>query len=232
MDIAIVGYGAMGRIIERIAKERGHFVKTFDTQCKADYCEIKEETMKDIDVAIDFTHPSAAVENIKKYCKIKVNAVIGTTGWYDKLEEVRKEVKKSNIGFIYSPNFSVGVNIFFRLTKEISKMMNNFEEYTVTMSEAHHTRKKDAPSGTAKMLAEIIKNNASRIGDIEIKSIREGDIPGTHTINFESKADIIKLEHEAKNREGFGLGAVMAAEWIKDKKGFFTIEDFMKEIIK
>ena len=232
MNIAIVGYGAMGKIIERIAKDRGHSVTTFDTQCKADKCEITGETMKDIDVAIDFTHPSAAVENIKKYCKIKVNTVVGTTGWYDKLEEMKKEVKKSNIGFIYSPNFSVGVNMFFRLTKEISRMMDNFEEYKVTMSEAHHTRKKDAPSGTAKLLAEIIKENVKRIDEIDIKSIREGDIPGTHTINFESKADIIKLEHEAKNREGFGLGAVMAAEWIKDKQGFFTIEDFMKEIIK
>ena len=234
MNIAIIGYGKMGHIIEKVALDKGLNVKAkIDPFAEdATHKEINEESLKDIDVCIEFTAPDIAVGNIKKIAALKKNIVVGTTAWYDQLEEVKKAVEDNGIGLIYSPNFSIGVNVFFRLVKDISKMMDNIEDYSVSMTEAHHVHKKDAPSGTAKKIAEIIKENIKRAADIDIKSIREGEIPGTHTVDFESNADIIKLEHEAKNREGFALGAVIAAEWIKDKKGVYSIEDMMKEIIK
>ncbi len=233
MNIAIVGYGKMGHIIEKIALDKGMNVKAkIDPVAEdATHKEVNEESLQGIDVCIEFTAPDIAVENIKKIAALKKNIVVGTTAWYDKLEEAKKAVEENNIGLIYSPNFSIGVNVFFRVIKDISKMMDNLD-YNVSITDAHHVHKKDSPSGTAKKIAEIIKENINRIQDIDIKSIREGEIPGTHTVNFESNADIIKLEHEAKGREGFASGAVMAAEWIKDKKGFYSIEDMMREIIK
>jgi len=234
MNIAIIGYGKMGHIIEKIALDKGITVKAKIDPVADDatHKEINQESLKDVDVCIEFTAPDVAIENIKKIASLKKNIVVGTTAWYDKIEEAKKAVEENNIGLIYAPNFSVGVNMFFRLTKEISRMMDSFKDYKVSMTEAHHIHKKDAPSGTAKKIAEIIKENSNRIDDVKIESIREGEIPGTHTVNFESYADIIKLEHEAKGREGFAVGAVMAAEWIKDKKGFYSIEDMMNEIIK
>lgn len=234
MNIAIVGYGKMGHIIEKIALDRGINVKAkIDPIAEgAIHKQVSKEALKDVDVCIEFTTPDVAVDNIKKIAALKKNIVVGTTGWYDKLTEAKEIVKENNIGLIYSPNFSIGVNVFFRLIKDISRMMDNLDSYNVSITEAHHVHKKDAPSGTAKKIAEIIKENISRVDDINIKSIREGEILGTHTVNFESKADIIKLEHEAKGREGFAIGAVMAAEWINGKKGFYSIEDMMKEIIR
>lgn len=234
MNIAIIGYGKMGHIIEKIALDKGINVTTKIDPVADDatHKEISEESLQDVDVCIEFTAPDVVVENIKKIAALKKNIVVGTTAWYDRIEEVKKAVEENDIGLIYSPNFSIGVNVFFRLAKYISNIMNNLNDYEVKMTEAHHIHKKDAPSGTAKKIAEIIKENIDRVEDIDIKSIREGEIPGTHTVNFESNADIIKLEHEAKGREGFALGAIMAAEWINDKKGFYSIEDMMKEIIK
>lgn len=233
MNIAIVGYGKMGHIIEKIALDKGINVKSKIDPIAQDaiYKDINKESLKDVDVCIEFTTPDVVVDNINRIVALKKNIVVGTTGWYDKIEEVKEIVKKTKIGLIYSPNFSIGVNVFFRLIDDISKIMNNLPDYNVSITELHHIHKKDAPSGTAKKIAEIIKGNINRIEDINIKSIREDEIPGTHTVNFGSDVDIIKLGHEAKSREGFALGAVMAAEWVKDKKGFFTIEDMMKGII-
>lgn len=234
MNIAIVGYGKMGHIIQKIALGKGINIKAKIDPIAQDatHKEINEEALKDVDVCIEFTAPDVAVDNIKTIAALKKNIVVGTTAWYDGIEEAEKAVEENNIGLIYSPNFSIGVNVFFRLIKDISKMMNNLSDYDVSVKELHHIHKKDAPSGTAKKIAEIIKENIERVNNIDIKSIREGEIPGTHIVNFESDADIIKLEHEAKGREGFALGAIMAAQWIKDKKGFYSIEDMMKELIK
>ncbi|MBW2975614.1 4-hydroxy-tetrahydrodipicolinate reductase [Candidatus Woesearchaeota archaeon] len=234
MNIAIIGYGKMGHIIEKIAAERGiNVIAKIDPAAEgATHKEISEESLKDADACIEFTAPDVAVENIKKISALGKNIVVGTTGWYNKVEEVKKYAEENDIGLIYAPNFSIGVNVFFRLAKYISRMMNKLNDYEVKMTEAHHIHKKDAPSGTAKKIAEIIKENIERVDEIDIKSIREGEIPGTHTVDFESSADIIKIEHEAKGREGFASGAVMAAEWIKGRKGFYSIEDMMKEVIK
>jgi len=229
MKIAIVGYGKMGKVIERIAKERGHETVTIDPE-GADFKYINEESLKDVDVCIEFTNPDVALENIKKISALGKNIVVGTTAWYDKLDEAKAAAK--DIGLIYSPNFSIGVNVFFNIVKHTSKIMNNLKEYDLKMKEIHHIHKKDAPSGTAKKIREIINFEINRFEDLPIESVRDGEVPGTHIVNFESDVDTIKLEHEAHNRDGFALGSVMAAEWIKGKKGFFSIEDFMKEIIK
>lgn len=234
MNIAIVGYGKMGHTIEKIALERGIKVKAkIDPVADgATHRDITKEALKNVDVCIEFTTPDIALGNIKKIAALKKNIVVGTTGWYGNLEEARKTAKENGVGIIYSPNFSIGVNVFFRLIKDISKIMNNLNDYNVSMKETHHIHKKDAPSGTARKIAEIIKENMSRAGDINIESVRKGEIPGTHIVNFESYVDVIKLEHEAKGREGFAVGAVMAAEWINKKKGFYSIEDMMNELIR
>ena len=244
MKIAIIGYGRMGHEIEEIAKSKGHATVTFDTQCKADRCELTEENLKDIDVAIDFTIPKSALENAKMLNKAGINTVMGTTGWYDKKEEMKNEVK--DIGFIWSGNFSIGVNLFFKILEQTSKIMNKIPDYDVLAYEMHHNKKKDSPSGTAKMMADILIKNIDRKkklvtemldrpiekDELHFASVRGGNIPGTHSIMFDSAADTIELKHTARNRSGFALGAVIAAEWIKGKKGFFGINDFMKELIK
>lgn len=243
MKIAMVGYGRMGKEIEQVAKARGHDIVTIDTQCKADFCKIDKESLKDVNVVIDFTIPNVAVENAKIYNSLGINTVMGTTGWYDKMNEVEEAVK--DIGFIWSGNFSIGVNVFFRIIENAAKIIDKVEDYDVMGFEVHHKGKADSPSGTAKMIADILLENIGRkkklvvdkldrkIEDDELHfaSMRVGSIPGTHTVLFDSDADTIELTHRARNRRGFALGAVMAAEWIKEKKGFFGIEDFMNELI-
>ena len=162
MNIAIVGYGAMGKIIERIAQTRGHSTVSFDAHCKADQCEITKETIKGIDMVIDFTQPKAVLENIGKYCDLKIPVVMGTTGWYDKLSEVQKQVKSAGIGFIYASNFSIGVNMFFRIIENAALLINNVDSYDVFGYELHHNRKKDSPSGTAKTIESILLKNIKR----------------------------------------------------------------------
>lgn len=247
MNIAIIGYGKMGHEIEKIAKEKGLAVKSIiDPEAEgAAFKEINKESLKDVDVAIDFTHPDTAVENIKKYCELKTNAVIGTTGWYDKTGEIKKTVEKARIGLIWSGNFSLGVNIFFRIAEKAAKIMNKFDDYDVFVHEFHHNQKADSPSGTAVMIGDILTENIRRKekvvteelkrkikpDELHVSSTRAGSIPGTHIIGFDSKADTIELKHTARGREGFAIEAVMAAEWVKGKKGFFDINDLMKNII-
>ena len=233
MNIAIIGYGKMGHMIEQIALDRDHTVKVkIDPSAEgATHKEINKESLKGVDVCIEFTHPDAAVDNIRRVAELDKNIVVGTTGWYGHLKESRDLTLRKGIGLIYSPNFSIGVDIFFRLMEYVSKLMSHFEDYKISIKEIHHIHKKDAPSGTAKKIAEIMKKYISRVTELDIESVREGEVPGTHSVKFESNVDVITLKHEAKSREGFALGAVMAAEWIKGKEGFYTIEDMMKELI-
>lgn len=246
MNIAIIGHGKMGKEIEKIALARGITIKSIidPVEKTANYKEITEQSLKDVDVCIDFTRPEVAIENIKKIAKLGKNLVVGTTGWYDRLPEVKETVKKSKIGFIYASNFSIGVNMFFRITENAAKLINSVQEYDVKVHEIHHTQKLDAPSGTAKSIANILIKNIDRKTEMvtdakKLKSNKEllvtsertGIVPGTHMIKMESEADIIELKHEAKSRKGFALGAVMAAEWLKGKKGFFEINDMMDQII-
>ena len=227
----------MGKIIERIALERGHeIVSIIDIDNRDDF---KSDAFKSADVAIEFTVPQVALDNYQQAFEAGVAVVSGTTGWVDQQEKVKADVLKNGYTLFWSSNFSLGVNIFMAVNKYLAKIMNQFPEYNVEMTEVHHTQKLDAPSGTAITLAEGILDNIDRKtgwvkeiqqndNELAIKSIREGQVPGIHTIRYESFADIIEITHDAKSREGFALGAVLAAEFTCGKKGFLGMNDMLK----
>ena len=231
MKIALLGYGKMGKVIEQIAQQRGH-----DIVIRVD----ENTTSYDItqaDVAIDFSAPSAAVANISNCIKNGVPVVSGTTGWLDNYDTMAALTKERDGAFIYASNFSLGVNIFFELNKTLAKMMANLSQYNVSLKEIHHTQKLDAPSGTAITLAEGIIDNTNhhdwKLGEIEnpndisIVSKRIDNVPGTHHINYESEVDGITISHAAHSRNGFAIGAVIAAEWLIGKTGVFTMNDVL-----
>lgn len=229
MKIALFGYGKMGKTIEKIAEERGHKIMAkFDK-------DFSEGELSKAEVAIDFSVPDVAYSNIEKALDFAVPIVSGTTGWLDKYEDAVAYCKKKNGAFIYSSNFSLGVNLFFELNKKLAQMMNGFETYSVSMEETHHSQKLDAPSGTAITLAEgIIKNTDYEKWElgvtdsnrtIPIQAIREAEVPGTHKVRYSSKIDELEIIHTAKTRQGFALGAIVAAEWIRDKRGVFNMKD-------
>jgi 4-hydroxy-tetrahydrodipicolinate reductase len=231
MKIALLGYGRMGKIIEQIALQRGH-----DVILKVDENTVGYD-ITTADIAIDFSVPSAAYANITNCLNNQVPVVSGTTGWLNKLPDAKKLCEQNNGGFIYASNFSLGVNIFFELNEYLAKMMRNLTQYQVTMEEIHHTKKLDAPSGTAITLAEgIIKNSnkenwALNVTNnetvIPIVAKRIDDVPGTHAITYQSDVDSIDIKHTAHSRDGFALGAVVAAEWLVNKKGVFTMKDVL-----
>jgi 4-hydroxy-tetrahydrodipicolinate reductase len=237
MKIAIIGYGKMGKTIEGIAKERGHeIVSIIDINNQEDF---SSEAFKSADVAIEFTMPAIAVANILKCFAAKVPVVSGTTGWHDRMEEVKAEMQKADGTLFWTSNYSPGVNIFFALNKYLAKMMNRFGDYNADITEIHHIHKLDAPSGTAITLAEGILENIDRktqwveeqetkASDLAIKSLREGEVPGTHIIKYDSEVDTITITHEAKSRLGLALGAVVAAEFTAGKKGFVNMQDLLK----
>ena len=234
MKIALVGYGKMGKTIEQIARNRGHeIVSIIDVNNPEDF---ESEAFKQVDVAIEFTTPATAFDNYMKCFAAGVPVVSGTTGWLNRLDEVKRMCAEEGKTFFYASNFSIGVNIFFALNKYLAKIMNNFPSYDVRMTEVHHIHKLDAPSGTAITLAEGILDNLDRKErwtletsekptDLPIHAIREGEVPGIHEIIYESDADIISIKHDAKSRAGFALGAVLAAEFTAGKKGFLGMND-------
>jgi len=229
MKIAIVGYGKMGRMIERIATERGiEIALKLDEFNNADYAGITEENFRGVDVAIDFSIPAAAAGNIERIAALGVNMVIGTTGWLEQEAHVRKVVADTGVGLVWSPNYSVGVNAFFRIVREASKLLSDQPEYEAWAWEIHHSAKKDAPSGTLlKLVDEMRAAGYSR--RVDVSSNRAGTIAGTHEIGFDSAADTITLRHTVRSREGFASGAVRAAEWVAGKKGFFEFADILFE---
>lgn len=215
MNIAIVGYGKMGHMIERLAKERGVNIG-FITD---DSSGITAENFRTVDVAIDFSIPSAVVGNIERIAALGKNIVVGTTGWQEHASHVKEVVERTGIGLVWSPNYSPGVAAFFKMISAAAKLLAEEPEYEAWAWEIHHSAKKDAPSGTLlKLVEEMKKAGYSR--HVDISSSRAGSIAGTHEIGFDSPADTITIRHTARNREGFALGAIKAAEWIKDKKGF------------
>jgi len=236
MNIALIGYGRMGHEIEAAAIKRGHIVKLIiDIDNQAD---LHAEKLSDIDAAIEFSSPDAAFENISRCLELSVPVVSGTTGWLKDYEKAVEICTRKNTSFIHSSNFSIGVNILFRLNEELARQMAVYSEYKVTIDEIHHTKKLDAPSGTAISLAQGIVGihpqyenwcfgNDKKENSIPIQSFREGVVPGTHTVSWDSEIDTIAISHEAKNRQGFALGAVVAAEYIHSKKGMFTMRDVM-----
>ena len=231
MNIAILGYGKMGKMIEQIATENNIKIKAyFDEFQPLKMNEDNKALSKDIDVFIDFSIPSAVLDNIKTVANLSKNIVIGTTGWYDQLTEASKIVDKSNIGLIYGSNFSLGVNVLFKIINYASKNFSRFENYDVHIEEAHHKMKKDAPSGTALVINKIMKKYYDE-EKITINSIRTGYIPGSHSVSFDSSIDTIKIEHVARNRLGFAEGAILAAQWIKGKSGFYEFQEVLDNIL-
>lgn len=230
MNIALLGYGRMGKSIEKIAIDRNHHIilKISEPEDKFDF--------SNCDVAIDFSVPSAAVRNITKALDANIPVISGTTGWLEDYESIVDYCNKKNGTFLYASNFSLGVNIFFELNKVLIELMGGLNDYSVSMEEIHHTQKLDAPSGTAITLAEQIidkthyKNwtiEKPEANEIHINAKRIIDVPGTHEISYDSKIDSINIKHTAHNRQGFALGALIAAEWIRDKKGVYTMKDVL-----
>ena len=230
MKIALLGYGKMGKVIERIALERGHEIVLKKDENNT------YEGLSNADVAIDFSVPSAAVENISSSFHANVPVVSGTTGWLDRYDEVITLCKEKKGGFISSSNFSLGVNLFFEINDYLAKIMAPYTSYSVAMEEIHHTQKLDAPSGTAISLAKgVIENSPytnwtldqATANEIHIDAKRIADVPGNHTVTYNSEVDSIEIKHTAHNREGFALGAVIAAEWLAGKQGVFTMKDVL-----
>jgi 4-hydroxy-tetrahydrodipicolinate reductase len=227
MKLAIVGYGKMGRMIERVATGRGHEIALkLDEFNNSNFEGITAENFAGIDVAIDFSIPSAAVANIEKIASLGVNLVVGTTGWTEHAEDVRAAIAKNGVGMVWSPNYSVGVNAFFRIVAEAAKLLSGAPEYEAWAWEIHHSAKKDAPSGTLLKLVDEMKR-AGYARRVDTASNRAGTIAGTHEIGFDCAADTITLRHTARSREGFAIGAVKAAEWIAGKTGFHEFGDIL-----
>lgn len=231
MKIALLGYGKMGKVIERIALERGHEI-VLKKDASNTY-----NGLENADVAIDFSVPTAAVDNISTCLSANVPVVSGTTGWLDRYDEMVRLCEAKNGTFLYGSNFSLGVNLFFELNEYLAKMMARFADvYKVSMEEIHHTQKLDSPSGTAISLAKGIIQHSdyeswtedqAENNQIHIEAKRIENIPGTHSVFYSSDVDFIEIKHVAHNREGFALGAVLAAEWIQDKKGVFSMKDVL-----
>lgn len=235
MKIALLGYGKMGHEVEKIALEHNHSIGlTLDNE--KDWQE-KGELLKECDVAIEFSIPAIAIENIQKCFKAGIPIVVGTTGWYHRFQEISELCLNSNNTLFYASNYSIGVNIFFDINRRLSTLLEAYPMYSPSMVEIHHTQKLDAPSGTALTLAnDIIASNSRytklteatpEAGEIQIQSIREGNVPGTHSITWRSDIDQITLTHEAKDRRGFAIGAVMAANWVQNRHGVFTMKDML-----
>lgn len=231
MKIAIIGYGKMGKTIEGILIERGHEVPVKLNR------KPEAEDLKDIDVAIEFSSPEAAFDNISTLIENKIPTISGTTGWLEKLDEIIDLNQKNNCAFLYGSNFSLGVNLFFELNSHLAKLMAKYPEYKIELEEIHHTQKLDAPSGTAiSLVKDIIENSGKTDWKLDatdseeiipIKALRIDNVPGTHTVSYISEIDTIEIKHTAHTRKGFALGAVIAAEWIHGKKGFFSMKDVL-----
>ena len=232
MQLALFGYGKMGRMLQKMGNSRGHTIGTIIDNLE----DAATIDFSAIDVAIDFSTPEAAFSNISRCLEMQIPVISGTTGWLDQFETVTELCKTTKGAFLYASNFSLGVNIFFELNRQLAKMMHALTDYQISLEEIHHTQKLDAPSGTAITLAEGILEHSRYTGwsleehsedKIPISSVRKGDIPGTHTINYSSPVDNLCIRHTAHNREGFALGALIAAEWIVGKTGVFSMKDVL-----
>lgn len=243
MKIALIGYGKMGKELEKSALIRGHeIVLKVDSSNAAN---VSSDKLTSVDVAIEFSTPATVIENIKKCFDAGIPVVVGTTGWYDHIGDMRALCENGNHSLIYASNFSIGVNILFELNRMMANIMNAQNKYDVSIEEIHHSHKLDSPSGTALVLANDILDaierkerwididpdtndeNHKHPGDLTIHSMRLGEVVGTHIVKYKSKADKLELRHEAYNREGYAEGAVIAAEWVKNKKGFFTMKELL-----
>lgn len=229
MKIALIGYGAMGKLIGKLAEEKGHKIAVVvdDADAALSAAELAEK-IKRADVAIDFTVANAVRRNVEACITSGVPLVEGTTGWNDQREEIERIIREEMGAFVFGANFSIGVNLFYRIADRAAELFSKFREYETFIEEQHHSRKKDAPSGTALKLKDVVAEHIKN--DISVSSTRSGNIPGTHRVGFDGPADQILLTHTARSREGFALGAIMAADWIVGKTGFYEFGDVMDEM--
>ncbi len=242
MKLGLIGYGKMGQEVERLAGQKGHQIAKIFTE---EQPITAARDLTGIEMLIDFSVPGAVPQNIEVAAQAKINLIEGTTGWYADLDKIKKLVQDSQIGFLYAPNFSLGVNLFLRLVGFAGELFNRFADYDLWVHEVHHNQKLDSPSGTALALGELLLQKIERKQELlterptakiapqqlQISSTRVGYVPGTHIVGFDSFADSIELTHRARNRAGFALGALAAAEWLMHKKGFFTMDDFLNALL-
>lgn len=231
MKIALIGFGAMGKLIKTLAENKNHEITVVIDETDADLsAENLAEKLKGVDAAIDFSSADAVERNVLACLLAQVPLVEGTTGWNAQKDSIRNSVEESNGAFVFGANFSVGVNLFYRIADFASELFAKFDDYETFIEERHHSRKKDAPSGTALKLKDIVSQHITK--DFSVAATRAGNIPGTHIVGFDGTADTIELTHTARSREGFASGAILAAEWIVGKRGFYEFTDVMDEIIK
>ena len=226
LQLVLLGRGKTGSLVEEVARERGHSLRVLEAEENAGGRAITRDSMQGVDAVIDFTTPTAVVGNIAACAAAGVNMVVGTTGWQQKLESIRPMVVESGIGFVWGTNFSVGVNLFFGVAKAVASAQKH--GYRMQIAEKHHIHKKDAPSGTAVTIQQILASQGGEAPPIE--SIRDGEIVGTHVILLDGPDDTMMLVHDAKSRRGFADGAVRAAEWVKGKRGFYEFKDIFEEV--
>ncbi len=227
MNIALVGYGRMGRMIERIAESRGHrIIARFDIDNNAGGTGLTGESLAGVDVAIEFSVPDTVIDNLRRLIQLQVPTVAGTTGWYSHIEEIRSLVQAHDSALVYGANFSIGMNLFLKLIERAAELFSPYVEYDPFLIEQHHQFKKDAPSGTAMVIAERIRPSYGERTPAPV-SVRAGHIPGTHELGFDSEADTVTLTHTARSREGFAAGAVLAAELIASRKGAFEFSELL-----
>lgn len=243
MRIGLIGHGKMGQEVERLALQRGHQISRIFTKNQP---LTETSDLTDIDILIDFSVPRAVLQHVRAAARARTNIIEGTTGWYEHLEEIKKLVQESHMGLLYAPNFSLGVQLFFRIVEHAGRLFHRFPEYDLWVHEIHHNQKLDSPSGTALALGKILLNTVERKRELlierptsriapqqlQISATRVGSVPGTHIVGFDSLSDSIELTHTARNRSGFALGALAAAEWLVNKTGFFTMDDFLNEILR
>ncbi len=230
MKIALIGYGAMGKLIRILAEEKGHEISVVIDDADASLSAVQlAEKLKGADAAIDFTTAEAVRRNVEASVTAGVPLVEGTTGWTGERADIERIIRDSNGALVFGANFSIGVNIFYRIAALAAELLAKFPEYQAFIEEQHHSRKKDAPSGTALKLKDIVAGHMKR--DFSVSSTRAGNIPGTHRVGFDGPADQIELTHTARSREGFASGALLAAEWIVGKTGFYEFTDVMDEIV-
>ncbi len=231
MKIALIGYGAMGKLIRTLAENKKHEITVIIDEREANLSATElAEKLAGVDVAIDFTMAEAVKRNSQACILAKVPLVEGTTGWNAERAEIEQFVKENDGAFVFGANFSIGVNLFYRITDFAAELFAKFEDYEAFIEEQHHSRKKDAPSGTALKLKDVVAGHITK--DFSVSATRAGNIPGTHRVGFDGTADQILLEHLARSREGFASGAVLAAEWIVGRKGFYEFTDVMDEVLR
>ncbi len=232
MKIALIGYGQMGKKVEEAAvRQNIEVVAKYWDEKPLTVDESTRTVLKGVSALIDFTSPDAVIENIQKVAELSLNMVVGTTGWFDQIDKVKKIVEDHQVGLVYAANFSLGINLFYKIAEKAASLFSVFENYDPFIEETHHKIKKDTPSGTARNLKQIVQNHYEG-KEVPVTSVRAGYVPGIHRVSFDSKADTVKLEHNARNREGLAEGAILAAKWIENRKGFFAFEDVLDDILK